>query len=70
MSALCQTQGGSTALIRAAHEGRTDCVRLLLEAGAEKDAQNYVRAIKCCTLCLPITSVDHFDFLVSAHYFS
>lgn len=40
-----QLQGGSTALIRAAHEGRTECARLLLEAGAVKDTQNSVRVV-------------------------
>ncbi len=37
-------QDGYTALIWAAHNGRADCVRLLLDAGAEKNATNNVRA--------------------------
>ena len=37
-----QTQGGDTALILAAEKGHFDCVRLLLEAGADKDAANEV----------------------------
>ncbi len=40
-----QLQNGSTALIRAAHEGHTECVRLLLEAGAVKNTQNSVRVV-------------------------
>ncbi len=36
-------QIGSTALIFAAHNGRADCVRLLLDAGADKDAKDKVR---------------------------
>jgi hypothetical protein len=38
-------QTGSTALHLAAASGRTDCVRLLLEVGADKEAQN-----KVCTI--------------------
>ena len=44
-----------TALIRAAQAGHADCVRLLLDVGADKDAKEYVRAariIVCvCILC-------------------
>ena len=36
------TQRGTTALIVAAQEGRTDCVRLLLDAGADKNALSEV----------------------------
>ena len=38
------TQGGHTALMRAAEKGQTDCVRMLLQAGANKNAQAAVRA--------------------------
>ncbi len=38
------TQGGWTALMRAAIEGHADCVRLLLDAGAYKDNKHNVRA--------------------------
>jgi ankyrin repeat protein len=38
------TQGGETALICAAYEGHIDCVRLLVEAGADKNAKSNVRA--------------------------
>ena len=37
-------QMGYTPLMCAAREGHTDCVRLLLDAGADKEAQDYVRA--------------------------
>ncbi len=37
------SQGGWTALMRAAIEGHADCVRLLLDAGADKDARHNVR---------------------------
>jgi ankyrin repeat protein len=36
-------RGGWTALIRAAMHGHADCVRLLLDAGADKEAKNDVR---------------------------
>jgi hypothetical protein len=36
------SQSGSTPLILAARNGRADCVRLLLEAGADRDATNKV----------------------------
>jgi hypothetical protein len=37
------TQSGRTALIQAAQNGHTDCVRLLVQAGADKDAKDNVR---------------------------
>ncbi len=37
------SQSGRTALMRAASRGRADCVRLLIDAGADKDAKNRVR---------------------------
>ncbi len=36
-------QRGRTALIWAATEGKADCVRLLLDAGADKEATDEVR---------------------------
>jgi ankyrin repeat protein len=42
---VCQPQGGSTALICAAAEGHIECVRLLVESGANKDVKNKVRAL-------------------------
>ena len=37
------TQNGFTALILAAASGHVDCVRLLIDAGADKDAMDDVR---------------------------
>ncbi len=39
---MCQRQYGRTALISAAEYGHSVCVRLLVESGADKDA-NHVR---------------------------
>jgi ankyrin repeat protein len=39
------SQLGITALMLAAHKGLTDCVRLLLEHGADKDAKGNVRLV-------------------------
>ncbi len=36
-------QNGYTALMRAAREGHTECVRLLLESGADTEAKTQVR---------------------------
>ena len=38
-----QAQIGATALLCAAHEGYDDCVRLLVEVGADKEATDAVR---------------------------
>ncbi len=38
-------QLGATALISAASEGHTECVYLLVEDGADKDAQDHVRIV-------------------------
>ena len=40
---LTHTQDGFTALMCAAQEGHTDCLKALLEAGADKDAKSPVR---------------------------
>ena len=42
----------STALICAAVSGRTDCARLLLDAGADKNAKSNVRASAVCMRAL------------------
>ena len=41
------SQDGCTALIEAAWSGHADCARLLLDAGADKEARDDVR---CCLL--------------------
>ena len=40
-----ETQDGWTALICAADQGRADCVRLLIDAGADKEAADNVRRL-------------------------
>ena len=40
-----QAQEDCTALIIAAHRGHTDSIRLLLDAGADKEAKDNVRAL-------------------------
>ena len=42
---ICQTQNESTALIVAAERGYTECVRLLVEGGADTGAKDNVRAL-------------------------
>ena len=41
------SQDGWTALIWAAWNGHTECVRLLIDAGADKDAKDQVRVGQC-----------------------
>ena len=46
-----QTQDGLTALILAAKNGEADCVRLLLDCGADKDAKDKVHiSFAVCTI--------------------
>ena len=40
-------QDGDTALIRAADEGHVDVVKVLLDAGANKDHQSEVTRVRC-----------------------
>jgi ankyrin repeat protein len=42
---MCCAQDGVTALFRAANNGRTDCLQLLLENGAEPEVKDNVRVI-------------------------
>ena len=44
---FCAMQGGDTALMWAAQKGRVDCVRLLLDAGADKELVDNVRRMIC-----------------------
>jgi ankyrin repeat protein len=41
------SQGGYTALMWAAGNGHADCVRLLIDAGADKEAKDHVRVGRC-----------------------
>jgi hypothetical protein len=43
-----QVQGGKTGLMLAALQGHTDCVRLLVEAGADTEAKDFVRHVFSC----------------------
>ena len=50
-----RAQWGHTALISAALRGRADCVRLLLDAGADKEAKTEARVSRfaaemCCLM--------------------
>jgi hypothetical protein len=56
------SQFGETALMRAASNDHTDCVHMLIDAGADKDAKGYVRVGRCFAL-LPLFS----DFLLTFH---
>ncbi len=47
-----QTQSGRTALIFAAQNGHAECVRLLLEVGADKDAVDNVRGVILMGVCM------------------
>ncbi len=49
--ARARAQFGQTALILAAGEGHVNCVRLLLDAGADKEAKNVVRAMLLSGTC-------------------
>ena len=44
------SQDGWTALIQASVNGHTDCARLLIEAGADKEAKDNVRAGRVLSL--------------------
>ncbi len=41
------SQRGSTALMDAAWSGHANCVRVLIDAGADTDAKNEVRVGRC-----------------------
>ena len=58
-SCLCQAQLGKTALICAASSGRAECARLLLDAGANKDATDEVRIF--CRDCFDCMNIFHGD---------
>ncbi len=50
--------GGRTALMCAAENGHADCVRLMLDAGADKNAVDEVRASAACLACGPCCAGD------------
>ena len=43
------TQWRHTALMRAAENGYADCVRLLIDAGADTEANSYVSLVLTCS---------------------
>ena len=45
-------QDGWTPLILAAYKGHTECARLLLLAGADKEAKDKVRSLPKCFTCV------------------
>ncbi len=57
MAAHAHAQVGGTALIRAATQGHAECVRLLLDVGADKDAQDKVH-FGSLFGCLAVLGVD------------
>jgi ankyrin repeat protein len=52
------SQSGWTALINAGYMGHAECVRLLIDAGANKDARNNVR--RRCLIC--VSRLSHFSY--------
>ncbi len=71
-------QDGRTALIEADKMGHADCVRLLLDAGADKNAANNVRAgvcfhdfvcscMECVLICFQVISPHQFWFGRASH---
>jgi hypothetical protein len=47
ISILPKSQNGETALIQAVRGCHVDCVRALLEAGADIEAKDFVRDVTC-----------------------
>jgi ankyrin repeat protein len=45
-----KAQNGKTALISASENGHVECARLLLDAGADKDAKTEVRGVFVCLI--------------------
>jgi hypothetical protein len=62
-------QHGWTALMWAAEDGHADCARLLLDAGADKDAKDVVRASVICVRSNLLES-DSSDWCCSWWFFS
>ncbi len=67
-----RTQDGETALMYAASRGHVDCARLLVGAGADKDARCNVRGLRCCSAVvrkLVLFCADSFDDAISPFVF-
>ncbi len=54
-------QKGETALIRAAEKGHTECVRLLVDFGANKEAKDKVRKFQCVETSISNRSCDRIN---------
>jgi hypothetical protein len=52
-------QNGNTALMFAAANGRENCARLLMVAGADKEAKNHVRVAGCFAADISIVVCIH-----------
>lgn len=66
---MCCTQDGVTALFRAANNGRSDCLQLLLENGADTKVKDNVRDTflqvkRACELCLSLRTDLNIDLSV------
>ncbi len=66
-----RVQDGCTALMHAAAKGHTECVRLLLDDGADKNAQSNVRDLSHRFLCfwwyfVVLTQSNHFSSALRA----
>ena len=62
-----RTQGGCTALIRAAAGGHTDCVRVLIDANVDKEASDSVRHTIIFTSCFLFEHFHNLYHLKSFH---
>jgi hypothetical protein len=62
-----ESQHGNTALICTALQDQLDCARLLIDAGADKEARNDVRIDRCFT---GRYLVFYFHFPISLFFFT
>ncbi len=59
------SQGGFTALICAAESGHSHCARLLIDAGADKEATTIVRAFRWVAGLICFIKISYYNFLFS-----
>ena len=60
MVLACFTQKGRTAMIQASEEGHADCVHLLVDCGADKDAKDDVHVAIICSFSVMTACVRLF----------
>jgi ankyrin repeat protein len=60
-----ESQDGDTALMRAAYSVNADCARLLIDAGADKEAKNKVRRLSLLTCGILSRTVPLFHLFYS-----